>query len=60
MDRLKRPHAIGFRHHATGANFAGGDQFDVDAGFGDGAEHAGRGTGGAGHAGPHGADPGDG
>ena len=60
MHGLQRPDAIGCRHHAAGADFAGGDHFDVDARRRQGAEHAGCGAGGAGHARPHGAHPGDG
>ena len=59
MDRLQGRHPIGFGHHAAGADFAGGDHFNVDAGFGQAAEHAGGRAGGRRHARPHRAHPGD-
>ena len=59
MHRLERPDPVGFSHHAAGADLAGGDQFDVDAGLRQAAKHAGRRSRCAGHACSHGTHPGD-
>jgi len=59
MHRPQGRHPIRFRHHTTGADLTGGDQFDVEAGLGQVAEHAARRPGGGGHAGANGAHPGD-
>ena len=60
MHHLQRLDAQVFGHHTTGADFTGGDQLDIDARIGQGPEHCCGRAWGAGHARPHGADPGDG
>ena len=60
MDRLNGSDAIGFCHHATGTDFAGGDQFDIEAGIGQIAEHPASCPGCGRHACSNGTNAGDG
>ena len=60
VDRLQGCHAVLFRHHTAGADFAGGDQADVDLRVRQGPEHPPCGTGRGGHPGTDSTDPGDG
>ena len=57
MHGLQRGHTVLLGHHTAGADFAGGDQGDVDSGVREGAEHPPRRARGGGHAGTDGTHP---
>ena len=59
VNGLQGCHAVLFRHNTAGADFAGGDQGDVDLRVSQGPEHAPCRSGRGGHAGTDGADLGD-